>query len=42
MFADKEVYYFIFSGSGFTSGLIKEAVKDDRLTLVGLEDLFRA
>jgi len=40
MFADCEIHYYIFSRPGFTAGLKKEAKKDDRLTLVGLEDLF--
>jgi AAA+ ATPase superfamily predicted ATPase len=40
VFADKDVHYYIFSKAGFTEGLIKESKKDDRLTLVGLDDLF--
>jgi AAA+ ATPase superfamily predicted ATPase len=40
MFADKEIYFFIFSKTGFTEGLMKEAERNDRLTLVGLKDLF--
>jgi AAA+ ATPase superfamily predicted ATPase len=35
-----DVHYFIFSKSGFTEGLKKEAELNNRLTLVGLEDLF--
>ncbi|MDR0309467.1 MAG: ATP-binding protein [Candidatus Methanoplasma sp.] len=41
LFADKKIHYYIFSRSGFTAGLRKEAEEDDRLTLVGLDDLFR-
>jgi len=40
MFASRELYYFLFSKSGFSTGLIEEAKKDGRLTLVCLEDLF--
>ncbi|MCL2032577.1 MAG: ATP-binding protein [Methanomassiliicoccaceae archaeon] len=41
LFADRDIHYYIFSRSGFTAGLKKEAEKEDRLTLVSLEDLFR-
>jgi AAA+ ATPase superfamily predicted ATPase len=41
MFSDREIHYYIFSRSGFTTGLKKEAERIDRLTLVGIEDLFR-
>ncbi|MDR0334948.1 MAG: ATP-binding protein [Methanomassiliicoccaceae archaeon] len=40
MFADRDIHHYIFSRSGFTAGLRKAAEKDDRLTLVGLKDLF--
>ena len=40
IFAGKDIFYYMFSRSGFTSGLKKEAEKDDRLMLVTLEDLF--
>ncbi|MDR3294198.1 MAG: ATP-binding protein [Clostridiales bacterium] len=40
MFADKEIYYYLFSKSGFSSGLKEEAKKNDGLTLVTVEDLF--
>ncbi|MCL2031770.1 MAG: ATP-binding protein [Methanomassiliicoccaceae archaeon] len=40
MFADKDIYYFIFSKSGFTKELMDEAKADGRLTLAGLDDLF--
>ncbi|MCL2607061.1 MAG: ATP-binding protein [Methanomassiliicoccaceae archaeon] len=40
MFIDKDIHFFIFSRSGFTVSLTEEAEKDDRLTLVGLNDLF--
>ena len=42
LFAGKDIYYYIFSKSGFTADLIKTEESDERLTLVGLEDLFRA
>ena len=41
IFADKDIFYFIFSKSDFTLGLTEEAEGDDKLTLVGLDDLFR-
>ena len=41
MFADREIHYYLFSKSGFTAGLKTEAERNDRLTLVGLEDMFR-
>jgi hypothetical protein len=41
IFADKEIYYYLFSKSDFSSGLIEEEKKDDRLTLVDLKDLFK-
>jgi len=41
MFADKETYYYLFSKSGFTAGLIEEATRDEWLRLVGLGDLFK-
>ena len=40
MFAGKEVYFYLFSKSGFTAALADEAKKDGRLSLVCLEDLF--
>ena len=40
MFSERELYYYIFSKSGFTESLKKEAEMDDRLKLVGLNDLF--
>jgi len=41
IFTKKDIHYFIFSKSEFTTGLKEEAKKNDRLTLVGLDDLFR-
>ena len=41
MFAGRNIHYYIFSRSGFTAGLKKEAEKDEKLSLVSLEDLFR-
>jgi hypothetical protein len=41
MFSDREVYYYLFSKSGFAESLKKEAEKDDKLKLVGLDDLFK-
>jgi AAA+ ATPase superfamily predicted ATPase len=41
MFADRDIYYYIFSRSGFTAGLEREAEKNERLKLIGLNDLFR-
>ena len=40
IFSGKEVYYFLFSKSGFTTALMEEAERDSQLTLVCLEDLF--
>lgn len=40
MFAGKEIYYYLFSKSGFTPALLEEALRDDRLKLVSLDDLF--
>ena len=40
IFPDREVYYYIFSKSGFTESLAEEAKKDERLTLVCLDGLF--
>jgi hypothetical protein len=40
MFAGRDIYYYIFSKSGFTKDLAEEAARDGRLTLVGVEDLF--
>jgi len=40
LFPGKEIYYYIFSGSGFEAGLKKEAGTDKRLTLIGTDDLF--
>ncbi|MCL2148546.1 MAG: ATP-binding protein [Methanomassiliicoccaceae archaeon] len=42
LFPDKDVHYYIFSKSGFTPGLEEEAERNERLTLVGINDLFRA
>ena len=39
MFTGKEIYYYLFSKSGFTAALIDEASQDARLTLVCLDDL---
>jgi hypothetical protein len=39
-FADKEIFYYIFSKSGFTDELKNEAKTDGKLTLIRLEDLF--
>jgi len=41
MFSEREMYYYLFSKSGFTESLKKEAERDDRLKLVGLDDLFK-
>lgn len=41
VFPGKDIHYFIFSKSGFTKDLTEEAEGDSRLTLVGLDDLFR-
>ena len=41
LFTDKDIYYYLFSKSGFTEDLIRTAKNDERLTLVGLEDIFR-
>jgi len=38
--ADKDVYFYLFSRSGFTESLLKEAREDERLRLVGMNDLF--
>jgi AAA+ ATPase superfamily predicted ATPase len=38
---EKDIHYYIFSRAGFTAGLKNEAEEDERLTLVGLDDLFR-
>jgi AAA+ ATPase superfamily predicted ATPase len=40
MFTDKDIYYYLFSKAGFTTGLIEEAKRDNKLKLVGLDDLF--
>ena len=40
LFSEREIHYYLFSKSGFTEGLKKEAEGDDRLTLVELGDLF--
>jgi AAA+ ATPase superfamily predicted ATPase len=40
MFTGRDVYYFLFSKSGFTPALIEAGVRDNRLTLVSLDDLF--
>ena len=42
MFTENDIYYYLFSRSGFTSGLKEEAERDDRLTLVTPEDMFNA
>ncbi|MCL2786304.1 MAG: ATP-binding protein [Methanomassiliicoccaceae archaeon] len=39
MFAENDIYYYIFSKSGFTSGLKEEAERNNRLTLVTPKDL---
>jgi len=41
LFPDRDIHYYIFSRSGFTSELKKEAKRNERLTLVDLDDLFR-
>jgi AAA+ ATPase superfamily predicted ATPase len=41
VFAGKDIHYYIFSRSGFTAGLKKEAEEDEMLTLVELADLFK-
>jgi AAA+ ATPase superfamily predicted ATPase len=41
MFSDRDIHYYLFSRSGFTARLKKEAEKDDRLTLTDLGSLFR-
>jgi AAA+ ATPase superfamily predicted ATPase len=41
MFAGKELYFFLFSKSGFTASLAEEANIDNRLTLITLDELFR-
>lgn len=41
LFPGKDIYYYIFSRSGFRNDLEKEAKDNDRLTLVTLEDLFK-
>ena len=40
LFAGKEVYFYLFSKSGYKTALIEESKKNKLLTLVGLEDLF--
>jgi len=40
MFSDKALYFYIFSKSGFTAGLVEEAKTDNALKLVDLSDLF--
>ena len=40
MFAGKDMYYYLFSKSGFTESLVEEAEREDRLTLVCIDDLF--
>ena len=40
MFSGKEIHYFLFSKSGFSEALINDALKDDMLTLVAINDLF--
>jgi len=40
IFVGKDIYYYIFSKAGFSTGLLDEAKKDNRLKLVGLNDLF--
>ncbi|AIZ56162.1 hypothetical protein Mpt1_c02620 [Candidatus Methanoplasma termitum] len=40
MFSEKDLFLF-FSRSGFTAGMMKDAENNDRLTLVGLDDLFK-
>ncbi|MDR0198463.1 MAG: ATP-binding protein [Methanomassiliicoccaceae archaeon] len=40
LFRGKDIHYYIFSRSGFETGLKKMAEKDVRLTLVGMDDLF--
>jgi AAA+ ATPase superfamily predicted ATPase len=41
LFPEKDIHYYVFSRSGFTEGLRKEAEKNEKLTLVGLSDIFR-
>jgi len=36
----RDVHFYLFSRSGFTESLLREAEKDERLRLVGLNDLF--
>ncbi|MDR3264218.1 MAG: ATP-binding protein [Clostridiales bacterium] len=40
MFADKKIYYYLFSKSGFSDGLAEEAKINAELTLVTIADLF--
>jgi AAA+ ATPase superfamily predicted ATPase len=40
LFSRRDIYYYLFSKSGFTAPLIEESAKNDRLTLVGIDDLF--
>ena len=39
-FAGKDIYYYIFSKSGFSAALAEDAKNDARLALVSLDDLF--
>ena len=40
LFAGREIFYSIFSKSGFTESLIEEANNDAKLTLINTDDLF--
>jgi len=42
IFPGRDVYYYIFSKSGFTSDLTEETKKDGRVTLVETNELFEA
>ena len=42
LFTGREIYYYLFSKSGFTDALLNEAELDNNLTLVCLDDLLVA
>ena len=40
IFTGRDIHYFLFSKSGFTSALTEESAKDEKLTLVCVNDFF--